>query len=693
MSNYNSLKSTIDANIKQNGVQAITGQILNSVLNAMVTTLGAGYQFAGVATTATNPGSPDAKVFYIANGKGTYTNFGGLEVTEDDVVVLYWDSSWHKVQTGIASQEILSELEEEMSYIIGSPEIELDLQSYEQRKYIPYGNTWNLAGAKHIAIPVVNGESYIVSVNTATVYALLKSYTIPSTSADIVDYCDGFTDSKPISANSSIQIDIPNDCNFLVFQSLRNVDTMPSSVVRIAKEGRLDEIEEEIGTANESITEIGNVLKEYEDVPDTQIDLQSYEQRKYVPYQDKWQLPGAKHIVIPVTKGESYIVVGTTSVVSQYTLLKSYTIPTASTDSVDYCDGFTDLVSINYGATVSIDIPNECNYMVFRADGGRMPVSCIKVGSKGVISHLKELSLIGKTIVHFGDSLTEFKGEDGYRYSDWLQKLYGANVINCGIGGSQIRQRAKKTLVFSTLESYQRGDWVFRKDGNTYKWYEFTQDHNGEWNDADATLKTSNSYAYANFDIINMIKSAVSGDFAEMDAAAEYTRTSGASAISNLKLVDWSKVDIVTVFAGTNDWGGNLGVSGSEDIMTTLGAINVLIKELLTKYPHIKLIWFTPIVRWIDIDGDGQFNPQGFSDVHIEGGYTLKEWSDHIKNEVVLNHIPICDMYNTLGWNKYNFWEYFTRIDKGDRLNDGTHPRKGFKQIAERFNAFIISNL
>ena len=109
MSNYNSLKTTIDANIKQNGVQAITGQILNSVLNAMVNTLGAGYQFAGVATLdpATDPGTPDAKVFYIANGKGTYANFGGLEVTEDDVVVLYWDSSWHKVSTGIASMDVI----------------------------------------------------------------------------------------------------------------------------------------------------------------------------------------------------------------------------------------------------------------------------------------------------------------------------------------------------------------------------------------------------------------------------------------------------------------------------------------------------------------------------------------------------------------------------------------------------------
>lgn len=110
MSNYNNLKTTIDASIKQNNNQEITGSVLNSVLNQMVTTLGAGYQYVGVATTTTNPGSPDAKVFYIANGKGTYTNFGGLEVTEDEVVVLYWDTAWHKDVTGIASQAKLTEL-------------------------------------------------------------------------------------------------------------------------------------------------------------------------------------------------------------------------------------------------------------------------------------------------------------------------------------------------------------------------------------------------------------------------------------------------------------------------------------------------------------------------------------------------------------------------------------------------------
>lgn len=114
MANYKSLKTTINANVKRNGNQEITGQILNSVLNAMVDTLGTGYSFAGVATPSTNPGTPDAKVFYIANGKGTYTDFGGLEVTEDEVVVLYWDSLWHKESTGIAREENLINLRKDV---------------------------------------------------------------------------------------------------------------------------------------------------------------------------------------------------------------------------------------------------------------------------------------------------------------------------------------------------------------------------------------------------------------------------------------------------------------------------------------------------------------------------------------------------------------------------------------------------
>lgn len=115
MSNYSSLKATINANIKTNGNQEITGSVMNSVLTAMVNTLGAGYMFAGIASPSTNPGSPDSKVFYLASIEGTYTNFGGLVVNEGEIALLRWDSSWHKDSTGVASAKKLCELDAEVN--------------------------------------------------------------------------------------------------------------------------------------------------------------------------------------------------------------------------------------------------------------------------------------------------------------------------------------------------------------------------------------------------------------------------------------------------------------------------------------------------------------------------------------------------------------------------------------------------
>lgn len=62
-----------------------------------------GYTFMGVATPETNPGTPDQKVFYIANGKGVYAKFGGLNVDENEMVLLTFDDSWKKLSTGNAA--------------------------------------------------------------------------------------------------------------------------------------------------------------------------------------------------------------------------------------------------------------------------------------------------------------------------------------------------------------------------------------------------------------------------------------------------------------------------------------------------------------------------------------------------------------------------------------------------------------
>lgn len=105
MANYKSLKTTINANVKRNGNQEITGQILNSVMNAMVNSLGAGYQYIGVATTSTNPGTPDQNVFYLASTAGTYINFGGVVLSDGEVAFLKYNGTWTKEIVGLAKAD------------------------------------------------------------------------------------------------------------------------------------------------------------------------------------------------------------------------------------------------------------------------------------------------------------------------------------------------------------------------------------------------------------------------------------------------------------------------------------------------------------------------------------------------------------------------------------------------------------
>ena len=120
MANYNNLKTAIQDVIKANGNQEITGEIMQNALLSMINSLGAGYQFVSVATPETNPGTPDQKVFYIANGKGTYVNFGGLVVDEDEVVLLVYDDAWKKLLSGIASNSKLTELDREVIYDVSA---------------------------------------------------------------------------------------------------------------------------------------------------------------------------------------------------------------------------------------------------------------------------------------------------------------------------------------------------------------------------------------------------------------------------------------------------------------------------------------------------------------------------------------------------------------------------------------------
>lgn len=113
MASYNELNALIDAYINRNGVQAITGQILNGVLKAMVEQIGRGYALMGIASPNGDPGTPDAPESYFASEPGTYTNFGGRTVAPGEFALLYYIPSegWFKETIYEGFQEVQASID------------------------------------------------------------------------------------------------------------------------------------------------------------------------------------------------------------------------------------------------------------------------------------------------------------------------------------------------------------------------------------------------------------------------------------------------------------------------------------------------------------------------------------------------------------------------------------------------------
>lgn len=134
MANYANAKATIAANIYTNHTGQVTAENVKTAAEEIVNTLIAGgYLYAGVAKltpTQTDPGSPDANVFYIATEAGAYTNFvgtdGSLVVAKGEAAIFKYNGSWSKETTGAATAaqvtELAQEIEDTYGKYISNPE-------------------------------------------------------------------------------------------------------------------------------------------------------------------------------------------------------------------------------------------------------------------------------------------------------------------------------------------------------------------------------------------------------------------------------------------------------------------------------------------------------------------------------------------------------------------------------------------
>lgn len=267
------------------------------------------------------------------------------------------------------------------------------------------------------------------------------------------------------------------------------------------------------------------------------------------------------------------------------------------------------------------------------------------IDNVGVISYLA-----GKRIICFGDSITEFRDSTNKRYSDYIAEYTSAIVINAGIGGTMLTVRAEV------------------KDEPT----------------------TSNE-AYAALDIPSIVTAFAENNWTKQIAAANYLKENAGddntAIINEVKEILPTDVDIVTIFAGTNNiYGGDesLGTPGNLDNKKLAGGLSIAIEKLLQANPKLAIYIFTPLPRYLG-DNWSEWDDANFSD-NFNNGQLVKICKT-ITDTAQYYHVPVCDMYYSIGWNKFNWSNFF------QYTNDGTHPLKGFMQIGKKMLSYIESNL
>lgn len=176
MAKYSNTKAKINEKITTNGAQAVTGIILNDVLQTMVDSLGADYQFGGLVQPGSSFTAGEQPVVFLATTPGTYTNFGGLVVADGEVALLVWSgSAWSKQTPDIATRTEVGQLGQD---VISSQE---DVSQLKQE----------VSGAIH------GVEAYTNFIQTVNI---LKGYYVAPSTGELAQY-------SPFEATEFIGID------------------------------------------------------------------------------------------------------------------------------------------------------------------------------------------------------------------------------------------------------------------------------------------------------------------------------------------------------------------------------------------------------------------------------------------------------------------------------------------------------
>jgi len=211
MANYATLKAAIQDVIKTNGNNEITGALLQQSLLAMINSLGANYEFVGIALSNTNPGTPDQNVFYIA-GPGTYPNFNNAVVADGYIGVFKYNGSWT-----IEALQVGKNYDDEINQL-GNKVDELVEEQSTHNVYVPVASVEDgkrINTSSGTTVPDANWEIVTFDVSSKVgKRMLLEEYSNSSNYGNIKD-ANGVILRRWTSVHGLAYIDIPEDAKTL----------------------------------------------------------------------------------------------------------------------------------------------------------------------------------------------------------------------------------------------------------------------------------------------------------------------------------------------------------------------------------------------------------------------------------------------------------------------------------------------
>lgn len=237
----------------------------------------------------------------------------------------------------------------------------------------------------------------------------------------------------------------------------------------------------------------------------------------------------------------------------------------------------------------------------------------------------------GKKIVNFGDSIFG-QTRPPKDVSTYLAENTGATVYNCGFGGCEMSTHA---------------------DSN-----------------------------YNPFSMCNLADAIATGTWTSQESAAsasgmpEYFQET----VALLKNIDFSKVEIVTISYGTNDWANSTPIDngGNSNKTYFADALRYSIERLLTAFPNLRIFVCTPTYRfWMN--AQGQFVEDSNTKVNETTNTKLTDFVAKTIEVAEQYQLPYINNYE-IGMNRYNRSYYFYPTD-------GTHPKpEGNKLIADNIS-------